>query len=835
MVIERPRSFRFTVLVSTFIALLGTGVAAQKDETVLEEILVIGTTPGSGLGVPARKIPFTVRSIRSDELQRGQSLDLTDYLNTNTPSVNINSAQNNPLQPDLLFRGFTASPLLGLPQGVSVYQDGARINEPLGDAVNWDLVPVSAVDSIDLISGSDPLFGLNTLGGALVLNMKDGFSFTRNQAELTVGTWGRVMGNLESGGNDGALGYYVNVSRFEEDGWRAFSDSDNINFYGAMSWRNEASTTLDLAFQRGDSDLRGNGPTPVGLMAQQRDAIFTAPDITENLMDMLTLDVTHFLAEDLQFSGSAFWRKNRTHSFNGDASEYGLCNYSGGAQSLFEDFEDLERTLANDLDIDLEALCDEGDAAITFLDDLEALIASTALARGLDPEDFEPEDITGRLSGTGLLSEDAINNMSDRRQESEGLNGKFIFTKDLFGKPSQLTVGGTYQHGESLFNAVVELSALDPSTRSTENLGVGSFVNELETHVRTESEVYSLYFVNMTDITDRITLTIGGRYNYTDVSLRDRSGERPELNGDHNFSRFNPSLGLTWDATNAMNVYASYSESNRVPTPIELACNEGVFTVEREFAIVAGEDPDDIDFECRLPNAFLADPPLDDVVTRNVELGLRGEVSFMDYQLGLFHATNHDDILFQTTGRSTGLFANVDKTRRWGFESALSGSLDQFDWYASLSIIQATFEDGFNVLSPNHPEADDDDVVPVESGDHIPGIPESLLKFGGDYRFGNLSVGVEAIYNAGQYLRGDESNDIGKVDGVVLLNLRALYSIGENFSLFAKVTNALDAEYENFGLLGENPSEVIRGIDDTPIFLGVGAPRAAWVGLRYRF
>jgi outer membrane receptor for ferrienterochelin and colicin len=135
-----------------------------QETGVIEEILVIGTTPGSGMGVEVNKIPFAVRSIGSSDLQRSQSLDLTDYLNHNTPGVNINSAQNNPLQPDLLFRGFTASPLLGLPQGVAVYQNGARINEPLGDAVNWDLLPESAVNSVDLISGSDPLFGLNTLG-----------------------------------------------------------------------------------------------------------------------------------------------------------------------------------------------------------------------------------------------------------------------------------------------------------------------------------------------------------------------------------------------------------------------------------------------------------------------------------------------------------------------------------------------------------------------------------------------------------------------------------------------------------------------------------------------
>ena len=828
---------RIPAVIFSWVLLLQAGslLAQENGGTVIEEITVIGTTPGSGLGVDINKIPFAVRSIGSNDLQQAQSLDLTDYLNHKTPGVNINSAQNNPLQPDLLFRGFTASPLLGLPQGIAVYQNGARINEPLGDSVNWDLLPESAVSSIDLISGSDPLFGLNTLGGALVLNMKNGFNFSGNQAEIYSGSWNRTVANIESGGNDGELGYYLNLSRFEEDGWRPFSASENINFYSAISWRNEEYSTLDLTYQRGDSDLRGNGPAPLGLMALQRDAIFTAPDITNNLMDMVTLDTTHFLTPEIQFAGSAFWRKNRTSSFNGDASEYGLCAYAGGAQSLFEDFEELEEDLKGELGIELDDICAGQESSINSLDDLERLIAQQALINGLDAEDFEPEDISSELFGTGTLSDEAINNLSNRRQEMEGLDGKFIFTQDFFGFPSQLTVGGSYLKGNTKFNAVVELSRLDPLTRSTENLGVGSFLDEQATQIKTVSEVFSLYFLNMLDLSNRLTLTFGGRYNDTDISLRDRSGERPELNGDHQFTRFNPTVGITYDATETMNVYASYSESNRVPTPIELACNEGVFTLAQEFANAAGEDPDDIDFECRLPNAFLADPPLDDVVTKNLELGMRGDVASMDYQLGLFHTTNDDDILFQTTGRSTGLFANVDQTKRWGLESAVSGSLDQFDWYASLSVIQATFEDNFDVLSPNHPAADEEGVVPVTSGDHIPGIPESLLKIGGDYQLGNLVLGVEAIYNASQYLRGDESNDLDKVDGYMLVNLRAQYSLGDNFSLFARVTNALDKDYENFGILGEDPTKVISNIDDTPIFLGVGAPRAAWVGLRFRF
>ncbi|MBT8446571.1 MAG: TonB-dependent receptor plug domain-containing protein, partial [Gammaproteobacteria bacterium] len=137
------------ILISTLTALplLVLAEGAGFDE----EVTVIATTPSGGVGTELRKTPFAVQTADADALERSQSLDLTDYLNANLASVNVNSAQNNPLQPDVQYRGFSASPLLGLSQGVSVYQNGARINEPLGDAVNWDLLPESAVHSITLV------------------------------------------------------------------------------------------------------------------------------------------------------------------------------------------------------------------------------------------------------------------------------------------------------------------------------------------------------------------------------------------------------------------------------------------------------------------------------------------------------------------------------------------------------------------------------------------------------------------------------------------------------------------------------------------------------------
>ncbi|MBT8147568.1 MAG: TonB-dependent receptor [Gammaproteobacteria bacterium] len=812
---------------------LPVGSAAQD----VEEIVVVGVTPLGGPGLELNKVPFNVQTVSATDLAQSLSLDITDHLNSNAVSVNLNAAQNNPLQPDLQFRGFTASPLLGLPQGVAVYQDGVRINEPLGDAVNWDMLPESAISSMTLLSGANPVFGLNALGGAININMKNGFNFNGNEAEVYAGDWGRSVGTIESGGNNGTWGYYANISYFEEDGWRDLSDSDVLNFYGSVSWRDGERSALDFAFQDGQSELTGNGAAPVGLLELDREAIFTAPDITENDVTLFSLNGSHRFTDSLQFSGTVYRRENDTDSFNGDASEFELCEFSGGAQALLEEADDIEDALENELGIELDDVCEGEDDDIASFGDLEEFIEQQALLAGLNPEDFELEDAIDELSGSDILSDEAINNISNRQQISEGLEGQLTFLDDIAGFNNQLVVGFGYFNGESRFRSVTELADLNPETRSTAGLGTGTFFDEAATDIATQTETWSLYFTNALDLTDTLTLTLAGRFNESDVTLRDKSGERPELNGDHGFSRFNPSLGLTWEIDEGFNAYISYNESNRVPTPIELSCNEEIFSLAQARAEAEGDDPDDVEFECRLPNAFLADPPLNDVVTRNVEAGFRLQADDVNYHLGVFQATNEDDIIFQTTGRATGLFANVDKTRRMGFESALSGNLGSLNWFASYSYVQATFEDNFQALSPNHDFADEEGTISVQAGDRIPGIPNHQVKLGANYRFDNdLLIAAELIYNSDQRLRGDESNQLDDVDGFAIMNLRAIYQINDNISIFARINNLFDTEYESFGLLGEDPSEVIDSLNDlSPVFLGAGAPRAAWVGARIRF
>src|SRR5713101_7455221 len=201
---------------------------ADNPASVLEapEVEVIGTTPLPGLGTPLNQVPANVQTATGRNIQKQQSLDLSDYANANLGSVNINDTLVNPFQLNVNFRGFTASPLLGTPQGISVFQDGVRVNEPFGDLVNWDLIPQSAISSINLIPGSNPLFGLNTLGGALAIHTKSGFEYPGIAIQSYGGSFGRGAAEFEVGGHGKNVDYFVTANVFRENGFREHSNSD---------------------------------------------------------------------------------------------------------------------------------------------------------------------------------------------------------------------------------------------------------------------------------------------------------------------------------------------------------------------------------------------------------------------------------------------------------------------------------------------------------------------------------------------------------------------------------------------------------------------------------
>lgn len=760
--------------------------AAPESKGVLDEVVVVAP---HGARLQRDRVPAHVQTATSEDIERSHSLDLTDFLNRSFASVNINHAQNNPLQPDVNFRGFTASPLLGLSPGLTVYQNGVRMNEPFGDTVSWDLIPLSAVNTVQLLAGTNPVFGLNTLGGALSLQMKTGFDAPGAKAEVYGGSFDRRSASLEHGVNDGRWGYYGNVDYFEENGWRDFSQSDALRFYGALSFRG-AESRFDLSLAYAQTELRGNGPAPVELLAIDREQVFTHPDITENALAQVIVEGAREISNALRITGNAFYRDIDTDSFNGDGTLFEECDVDG-EELLVEEFTDVN---ANDE-------CSAADDA-----DIELVL-------GLDGDPIEAE-----IDGEEL---DAVNNISRRRQEIYGASVQLGVHSHLGGRANDLTLGAGFSEGRITFDSMVEVAQL-LENRSTSRTGI--FASEFLTDVKSEVSVASLYLADTLILTDAVAVTVAGRYDNTRVRLADRTGASPELNGSHEFERFNPSAGVTFRLTPSVTLFASASQSARAPTPVELAC--------------ASEDA-----PCNLPNAFLADPPLDQVVATSIEAGLRGQAGPWRWHAGAFQTTNDDDILFQTTGgpqANVGFFDNVADTRRAGIELSLSQQLERVRWSLEYSLIEATFEDQFVVNSPNHPVFEEDETSPkivgadkllVASGATIPGIPRHQANAGVEFSLSSqFKVGGDVVYRSGVYLRGDEVNLLDQTDSYTIVNLRGEYRFNDHVMLFARLENVFDEDYETFGLLGE-PDEVFADFSD-PRFLGAGPPFGAWVGVK---
>jgi iron complex outermembrane recepter protein len=349
----------------------------------------------------------------------------------------------------------------------------------------------------------------------------------------------------------------------------------------------------------------------------------------------------------------------------------------------------------------------------------------------------------------------------------------------------------------------------------------GLFIPDDALAIGSRTRSAGLYLTDTLSVTDTLAMTLSGRSNHTRTTIDDLTGDNPDLNGRHSFSRFNPSAGLTWQWTPTFNVYGGYSESTRAPTPVELTCADETAP-------------------CKLPNQFVSDPPLKQVVAKSWEGGFRGTLDTgaepTNWHLGAFRTTNTDDILFQSTGGSQsneGFFANVGDTRRQGVEASLSGSLldKRLSWYANYTYLDATYLTSFSENSANHPDADDEGLISVSRGDRIPSLPKHAFKTGADFALTpSFSIGGDVVVNSGQFLRGDEANLLGETAGYALVNLRASYTFNPHVSVFARVDNVFDRQFVTFGTLGD-PTAVYPDFED-PRFLGPGQPRGAWVGVK---
>ncbi len=782
----RPASPSAGIAAALLLSGLGAGPAraASDDATTpqVEPVTVIAVSPLPGTAVDVAKAPYEVRTLSAADLARAGPADASAALEARVGGVNLGANLDDAFQPDLLYRGFAASPVLGTPQGLAVYQDGVRINEAFGDAVNWDLVPDAAIARLDVV-GTNPVYGLNALGGAVVLTMKNGFDAPGGGASLEGGSFGRRMADLTWGAHTDHLGFFVAARALDDDGWRVLSPDRLRQLYADLSARS-GRLTADLSYARADNALAGEGAAPVQELAVSRRLIFTSPQLTANRLNFLTLNIGYAASSALSLQAEAYVRDFRQDVANGNTTDARPCAPSA-----------------------LAGLLCQPDAATPVTDQGGAAI---------------PDISNGGTLPIGEIDTETI------RTLTWGGSVQASSTAALVGLGNQLAIGAAADWARTDFGSSAELGRIDPSLVVQPSGFVistpeGGAFAATPVALRADDASWGAFATDTLDVTSRLSLTASGRFNWIRISLADQRGTA--LSGVNAYARFNPAVGLAYRLDRGLTLYAGYAEGSRAPTPSEIECSDPAAP-------------------CLLPSSLSADPPgLKQVVSRTWETGMRGSSALgrgrLTYNVGLYRTEVRDDIYGVATSLSAGFFENIPGTLRQGGEADATYRDDRLTVWANYAFVAATFDADVLLPSPSNPLADAAGDIRVRPGDALPGVPRHRVKLGAEYELANgLTLGADLQVMGAQFYRGDEANLLAPLPAYAVVGLHARYDPTTHIELFARIENATGARYATFGVLGDPTGVGAPGVPETgadPRFQSPAAPLAAYAGVTTKF
>jgi len=752
------------------------GNAAAPDLTLsLPTVEVVAASPLLGSGVDRSKVPAQTQVLTAPDISRDGNPDALRALNEQVPGVTLDAAAGNPFQPNLFYHGFEASPLQGTPQGLAVYVNGARLNQPFGDTVNWDLIPSIAIDRMDLV-GSNPVFGLNALGGALAVQMKNGFNYHGAEADVLGGSFGLFQSEAQAGIQTGDTAAYLAVNGLREGGWRDLQSSNLGNLYGDIGWRGERGE-LHVNVIAANNRLNGPGTSPVELLAVDPAAQFTAPNLITNQYTQVNLTTNYRVTDNTSLQGNFY-------------VDYLLQKVVNG-------------------NVPVAMPCDNGSGFLCVSD-------------GVFATDRSGNPIPDFLSGGPY---------SDLDQQSTNTHGYGVALQatdrhPLFGHPNQFIAGLSFDGGQTLFGGSTQIGGLTPDSRVFFSPGVTIDQDDgsvAPVRVAVSNAYYGAFFTDMFDVTPVLSANIAGRYNFAQINLNDQLGSA--LTGDHSYGHFNPAGGLTWKILPALSAYASYSVANRAPTPLELTCASADAPCSLANFFVG--DPNLQQVVAHTVEAGLRS-----------RLHPFGGAS-LTASLAYFHTTLDNDIIFVTSPiQGRAFFQNVASTLRQGVDIDLQLKTERLIAWLGYSYTDAQFQTPFVESSQNNPGADANGNIQIEPGDRLPGIPASLLKLGADYKLTDaLAVGGTGIYASGQFLFGDEANLTPPLPPYFVLNLHANYQVTPHFGFYAILQNAFNATYYTFGTFSPTSSVPIAQVPGAtnPRSYSPAAPIGVTVGLRATF
>ena len=716
----------------------------------LPEVEVVATSPLPGGGEDADKIPALVQTVPAEDFARTNSPSVTDTLQQQVPGAVAIDVNGNDFAQDLRYRGFVASPIQGTPQGLAVYQNGIRLNEAFGDTVNWDLISPQAIYRADIFT-NNPAFGLNALGGAVSLQMKNGFLWQGLTTQIMGGSYGRVSGLFEYGKQIDDYSLYITADATHDGGWRFFSPSSIYRLYGDLGYRSPGNE-LHLIASGASSNVGIIGATPILLVDSDYRSVFTSPQFSLNQAASAAVTGKIDINPDWTIQSNFYLRSFKQIHIDANDASIQDCGLPGPPTGQ---------------------LCDTNNGSF-IINQQGQIVPSTGSANPFPYGVIDRTWVHANTVGTLLQATD---------------------TSKILDHDNYLNFGGSVDRSWLSYSANATLGVIQPDfvivnggiPGGGEIIQDQSLTDIISTYLTGTTTYYGLFALDTFNIAPGLDFSVGARLNVAVITTQDASGTAPQLTASDTFTRLNPVVGMTYKFLPNLTGYAGYSEANRAPTPLELNCSSSTRP-------------------CVLASTLISDPPLQQVVSHTLEAGLRGNLAIpadgsIAWKAGLYRTASTNDIIqLASLVLGTGFFTNVPETLRQGVEAGANLSMGALSAYINYAYVDATYQFAGTLSSPFNPFADANRNIFVRPGDHIPNNPRQQLKVGADYAFTpEFKAGFDVLIVGSQYYVGDDSNQNPQLPLYWVANLHASYQITNNVQVFGLINNLFNNHYATYG------------------------------------
>ncbi|WP_237394834.1 TonB-dependent receptor [Methylacidimicrobium sp. AP8] len=601
----------------------------EKAISQLPEVEVVAVTPLPGMGQPLQNLPGDYQIQQGKTWLQQEEFSLPEFLERNMASVNEVNINGNPFLPNINYRGFAASPVPGTPVGISVFLDGVRMNEPFTNNVLWDYIPQLAVQSMEVVPGSNPIYGQNTLGGALVLQTKSGRTNPGSMIQDYAGDWGTNDLEFQHGGYKGHWDWFLSGNWMSMEGWRQQSSSYVKQLFAKVGYHMEE-TDVHLEYLGADNLLNILGPTPADMLggAFGNSMIYTGPNPQYDNLQMINLLASQKLTDELTLGGNAYFRESNYSFNNGNIAN------------------DVYQFLGFNYPLNGQALNAEG------------------MPIPAGEWDFGTIDQTGA-----------------------GARLQLQWEKSFAGMENYAVAGASFDWAQSFFDSGFYPAAMGPNYN---NITIPGYPFENQFAVPTFTDYVGLYLTDTFSPTPWFHLTGALRDNYAQMVIGgtgvETSGEMVSLAAAERFQQVTPAAGFTFQPLAAFGVadpnlkdltfFFNYSESFRPPMPGEITGANPAIPVILPVAQLG--DP-------------VLSPVLAQTFESGFRGSLApGNV---DWALSFYRTGISNNIMFEQTGHSAaGFFQNIGEEQNQGVEITIQGSYKKLTWFANWSFLEATFQ-----------------------------------------------------------------------------------------------------------------------------------------------